>query len=56
MRFITSSQLVNQLMEAKDSRELHRITQQYQTYQVLIVDELGYLPLLILMQSYCFKC
>ncbi len=44
VRFITSSQLVNQLMEAKDSRELHRITQQYQTYQVLIVDELGYLP------------
>jgi len=44
VRFITGSQLVNQLIEAKDNRELHRITQQYQTYQVLIVDELGYLP------------
>lgn len=45
VRFITASQLVNLLIEAKDSRVLSTITQRFSQYKLLIVDELGYLPL-----------
>jgi len=45
VRFTSASQLVNLLIEAKDSRILSSITQRYARYKVLILDELGYLPL-----------
>lgn len=45
VRFITAAQLVNLLVEAKDSRVLSSITQRFARYKVLILDELGYLPL-----------
>lgn len=45
VRFITTSQLVNVLVEAKDSRVLSSITQRFARYRLLILDELGYLPL-----------
>ena len=45
VRFTSASQLVNLLIEAKDSRVLSSITQRYARYKVLILDELGYLPL-----------
>lgn len=45
VRFTSASQLVNLLIEAKDSRTLSSITQRYARYKVLILDELGYLPL-----------
>ena len=45
VRFISASQLVNLLVEAKDSRVLSSITQRYARYKLLILDELGYLPL-----------
>jgi len=45
VRFTSASQLVNLLIEAKDSRILSSITQRYARYKLLILDELGYLPL-----------
>jgi len=45
VRFMMASQLVNLLVEAKDSRVLSSITQRFARYKVLILDELGYLPL-----------
>ena len=45
MRFMMTSQLVNLLVEAKDSRVLSSITQRFSRYKLLILDELGYLPL-----------
>jgi DNA replication protein DnaC len=45
VRFITASQLVNLLVEAKDSRVLSSITSRFARYKLLIIDELGYLPL-----------
>lgn len=45
VRFTSASQLVNLLIEAKDSRVLSSITQRYARYKLLILDELGYLPL-----------
>jgi DNA replication protein DnaC len=45
VKFVTASQLANALTEAKDHRQLSLLTQRYQRYQLLILDELGYLPL-----------
>jgi len=45
VKFITASRLANLLIEAKDQRWLSLLTQRFQRYQVLILDELGYLPL-----------
>jgi DNA replication protein DnaC len=45
VKFITASRLTNLLIEAKDQRWLSLLTQRFQRYQVLILDELGYLPL-----------
>ena len=45
VRFVTTGKLVNELVEAKDARSLGRIIGRYSRVQVLIVDELGYVPL-----------
>lgn len=45
VRFMMASQLVNLLVEARDSRVLSAITQRFSQYKLLILDELGYLPL-----------
>lgn len=45
VRFTTAARLVNELVEAKDARELGAAVRRFARYEVLIVDELGYLPL-----------
>lgn len=45
VRFVTASQLACQLIEARDHHSLLSLTQKYQRYNLLILDELGYLPL-----------
>jgi DNA replication protein DnaC len=45
VRFITAAELANQLMEAKDSRNLSSVIKRYSACDLLILDELGYLPL-----------
>jgi len=45
VKFATASQLANELVEAKDHRQLSLLVQRYQRYHLLILDELGYLPL-----------
>ncbi len=43
--FITVAQLVHQLMEARDEKRLLRLQRELQAPKLLIVDELGYVPL-----------
>ncbi len=43
--FITAHALAHQLMEAKDERRLLKLQAQLQAVRLLIVDELGYVPL-----------
>jgi DNA replication protein DnaC len=43
-RFITCYGLVNELVEAREQRELQRIIKRYSRYDLLILDELGYIP------------
>ena len=45
--FTTAAALVHQLMEARDDRRLLRLQRELQTVKLLIVDELGYVPLLV---------
>ncbi len=43
-RFVTGCGLVNELVEAKDDKYLSRVVKRYTSYELLIVDELGYVP------------
>jgi DNA replication protein DnaC len=43
--FVTAHALVHQLMEARDERRLLKLQAQLQSARLLIVDELGYVPL-----------
>jgi DNA replication protein DnaC len=43
--FVTAAALVHELLEARDERRLLRLHKQLAAYKLLIVDELGYVPL-----------
>ena len=43
-RFVTGSQLVNELVETRSELSLSRTIQRYARYGLLVVDELGYVP------------
>jgi len=43
--FTTAAALVNELHEARDEKRLLRLQRQLASYKLLIIDELGYVPL-----------
>jgi DNA replication protein DnaC len=43
--FTTAAALVNELMEARDERRLLRVQKQMANAKLLIIDELGFVPL-----------
>jgi DNA replication protein DnaC len=45
VRFVTVAQLATELVEAGDARELGRVVARYNRAEVLVLDELGYVPL-----------
>jgi DNA replication protein DnaC len=45
VRFTTAAALVHELMEARDEKKLLRFQKQVASYELLIVDELGFVPL-----------
>ena len=45
MRFITAAALVNELLEARDEKRVLRVQKQLTKQDLLIVDQLGYVPL-----------
>ncbi len=42
--FITAAALVHELIETRDEKRLLRLQRQLATYELLIIDELGYVP------------
>ncbi len=42
VRFTTAAALVNDLMEAKNKSELSRITNRWTRYELIVIDEMGY--------------
>ena len=45
VRFITAAALVGELIEARDEKHLRRFQKQLAAHELLIIDELGYVPL-----------
>jgi DNA replication protein DnaC len=45
VRFTTAAALVHELMEARDEKRLRRFQKQMASYELLLVDELGFVPL-----------
>jgi DNA replication protein DnaC len=45
VRYLTAAQLVNELVEAADERQLSRTVARYGRLELLLIDELGYLQL-----------
>ena len=45
VRFVTAAALVHELMEARDERRLLRLQKQFTNHTLLIIDELGFVPL-----------
>lgn len=43
-RFVSCYALVNELIEAREEKDLQRLIQRYARYELLILDELGYIP------------
>jgi DNA replication protein DnaC len=44
VRFFTAKQLVTQLREAQEERQLRRMHEQLERHDLLVLDELGYIP------------
>lgn len=45
VRFVTAAGLVNELVEARDQRQLTRVAGRYGRMELLVLDELAYVPL-----------
>ncbi len=45
VRFLTAAVLVGELIEARDEKHLRRFQKQLAAHELLIIDELGYVPL-----------
>lgn len=43
-RFVTGCALTNELIEANDEKQISRIVKRYVGYELLVLDELGYVP------------
>ena len=54
--FNTAAALVHELLEARDEKRLLRLQRQLAGYKLLIIDELGYVPLYRPAPSCCSRC
>jgi DNA replication protein DnaC len=45
VRFTTAAEMVNELVEAKQNNELSRVTARWTRYELLVIDEMGYVAL-----------
>jgi DNA replication protein DnaC len=45
VRFTTAAQLVNELSEAKHHSELNRVTHRWMRYELIVIDEMGYVAM-----------
>jgi DNA replication protein DnaC len=44
VKFFTAAGLINDLMAAQQEYKLNRLEKQYSSYQLIVIDELGYVP------------
>lgn len=55
VRFTTAAGLVNELVEAKQNNQVRRLMSRWQRYDVIAVDEVGYVPLADLGAEFLFQ-
>jgi DNA replication protein DnaC len=55
VRFITAAALVNELVEAKHNNQVRRLMARWQRYELIAVDEVGYVPLADVGAEFLFQ-
>jgi DNA replication protein DnaC len=55
VRFTTAAALVNELVEAKQNNQVRRLMSRWQRYDVIAVDEVGYVPLADIGAEFLFQ-
>lgn len=55
VRFVTAAALVNELVEAKQSGQTRRMMTRWQKYDLIAIDELGYVPLAEVGAEFLFQ-
>jgi DNA replication protein DnaC len=54
-RFITAAALVNELVEAKQNNQVKRVMARWQRYELIVIDEIGYVPLADVGAEFLFQ-
>lgn len=55
VRFVTASALVNELAEAKESNGVKRVLAKWMRYDLIVLDEVGYVPLADIGAEFLFQ-
>jgi DNA replication protein DnaC len=55
VRFTTAAALVNELVEAKQNNQVRRLMSRWQRYQLIALDEVGYVPLADIGPEFLFQ-
>src|ERR1044071_9517868 len=55
VRFITAAALVNELVEAKQNNQVRRLMTRWQKYDLIALDEVGYVPLADVGAEFLFQ-
>ena len=55
MRFATAAALVNELVEAKQNGQVRRVMARWQRYELIVLDEVGYVPLADVGAEFLFQ-
>jgi DNA replication protein DnaC len=54
-RFTTAAALVNELIEAKQNNQVRRLMMRWQRYELIVLDEVGYVPLADIGAEFLFQ-
>ena len=55
VRFTTAAALVNELVEAKHQLNLRRVLARWARYELIAIDEVGYVPMADMGASFCSR-
>lgn len=55
VRFTTAAALVNELVEAKQNNQVRRLMIRWQKYELIVLDEVGYVPLADIGAEFLFQ-
>ena len=54
-RFVTAAALVNELVEAKQHQQVRKVMAKWQRFELLVIDEIGYVPLADVGAEFLFQ-